>query len=256
MKSTIYVIEHARKDNWSKVKNYGECRTFLRAGMTRSGSLNTGLTKEDEARLEAELGYDTGTLAKSSPFWHTFAVVLEDVGTTLDISNPNDELQYLLAKAHKRVADGHSRLNPSMDYVMYNKEQEAISINEANKARINAIIEYSKMSMDEKRKALRVLGLGSTNNSESMIESTLFTYIENNSKEFMTRWVSNNDKDVEFLIEEAVAHHILRKNKTSYYYGTDMLGTFLNDTIAFLKDKNNSDVRKAITAALESKKAA
>lgn len=254
MNSSIYVLKHARKDNWSGVTHYNKCKTYLRANLTRSGSLNTGLTLEDERRLEKALGYPEGELSKSNmEFWKSYSIVIGDEDEVLNIENPYHELKYLLAKSHKRVADGMDKINPSKDFVLINKESEAVAKNKVNRKRIDAIVEYKKMTPDQMRKCLKVLGVNATNSSQEVVESTLFDFIDVNPTDFFVRWVENQDRDIEYLISQAVTKNVLRKNRTTYYYGTDIVGGTLEDAIAYLKDKKNSDIRKAIMNAVDYK---
>lgn len=254
MNSNIFIVKHARKDNWSGVSHYNKCKTYLRANLTRTGSLNTGLTLDDEKRLEQALGYSDGELAKSNiEFWKSYSVVVDETGLTLNIDNPYDELRYLLLKSHKRVANGIDMLNPSKDFVMINKESEAIAKNKVNRKKIDAIVEYKKMTPEQMRRCLKVLGINAGNSSVEVVESSLFEFIENNPADFFIKWVENNDRDIEYLISQAVTKNIVRKNRTSYYYGTDLLGGTLEDAIAYMKDKKNSDIRKAIMNAVDYK---
>lgn len=254
MNSTTYIVKHARKDSWAGVSHYNKCKTYLRANLTRTGSLNTGLTPDDEKRLEKALGYPEGELSKANTeFWTSYSVVVDEKGLSLDISNPYDELRYLLLKAHKRVADGLDKVNPSKDFVLVNKENEAVSKNKVNRKKMDAIMEFRKMTPEQMRKCLKVLGVNASNSSQDVVESSLYDFIENNPSDFFIKWVENKDRDLEYLISQAVTKNVIRKNRTSYYYGTDLVGGTLDDAIAYLKDKKNSDIRKAIMNAVDYK---
>lgn len=252
----IYQLKYARKNEWANgVYQYNRCKTYLRANLTRTGSLNTGLTPDDERRLEIALSYPEGHLAKTNiDFWKTYSIVLEEEdGITLDDENPHDELMYLLAKAHKRVANGIEKINPSTDFVLVNKESEAIAKNRINRKRRDAFKEYDSMTPEQMRKCLKVLGVSADNSSVDVVESTLYDLIENNPTDFFVKWVENKDRDFEYLISQAVSKNVLRKNRTTYLYGTDVIGGTLEDAISYLKDKKNSDIRKAIMSAVEYK---
>ena len=43
------------------------------------------------------------------------------------------------------------------------------------------------------------------------------------------------------------------KSKNMYYYGTDVIGTSLEDAIATLDDKKNNDLRLGIMSGIEEK---
>ena len=249
----IVLVKHARKNDWSNVFSYKNCSTTLVANITRSGSRNTGLTPEDEKELEEALGYKEGTLSKTSEFWHTYSIKIGADGKKLNTNNPYDKLIYMVLKSHKRVANGFDTLTPDKDFVLVNQELEAISKNKANRRKREAIVEYSKLTPDQMRKCLKILGINADNSSSEVVESTLYEVIENRPDEFFLKWVDNNNKDIEYMIKQAISKNILRKNKSIYYYGTDIIGASLDDTIAYFKDKNNNDIKLAVMSALEIK---
>mgnify|MGYP000756402647 FL=1 len=53
--------------------------------------------------------------------------------------------------------------------------------------------------------------------------------------------------------EEALSKNIIRKNRASYYFGTDLIGNGLEDVIAYLKDKKNQDIYLSIMSEIKSK---
>ena len=63
----------------------------------------------------------------------------------------------------------------------------------------------------------------------------------------------NREKEITFIIEEALSKNILRKNRAAYYFGTDLIGNGIEDVIAYLKDKKNQDIYLSIKSELESK---
>ena len=69
----------------------------------------------------------------------------------------------------------------------------------------------------------------------------------------MLKWVNNADKDINYLIEEAIAKNIIRRNRSQYFFGTDMIGNGLDDAIAYLKDKKNQEIMLAIKQEIKSK---
>lgn len=248
----IFVVKHARRHEWANnVTQYNRCKTYLCANLTRTGSLNTGLTPEDEKRLEELLHYPAGELSRGSKFWEHYSVLLTEKELVLNTEEPRDELAYLLLKAHQRVANGVDKVTPSHDFVMVNRENEAIAKNKVNRKKREAVAEFNKMTPDQMRRCLKVLGISASNASIEVVEDTLYTFIENDPAQFFVKWVENSNRDIEYLINQAVTNNVLRKNKTTYLYGTDIIGGTLEDAIIYLKDKKNSDIRRAIMNAVE-----
>ena len=171
----------------------------------------------------------------------------------LNTDKPEDELKYIFLKGHKRVATSIPNITKSTDYVLINKTSEAEVVNKINKTKREAYREMDKMSMEEMRKCLRVFGIKSDNLANELIEAKLSEQIEKDPSAFLTRWVNNTDKETVFVIEEALTKNIIRKNRTQYYFGTDIIGNGLEDVIAYLKDKKNNDIKMAILNEIKSK---
>jgi hypothetical protein len=69
----------------------------------------------------------------------------------------------------------------------------------------------------------------------------------------MLKWVNNPNKETQFLIENALSKNILRRNRTQYFYGTEMIGNGIDDAIAYLNDKKNQDIKMSILQETKSK---
>jgi hypothetical protein len=243
-----------RKNNpWAGLVKYKNCFDYIAPYFTRSGSIYTGLTPEDEARFEKALGYAEGTLAKTSPFWQTFTVKVGAKSVILDDSFPRQEMIIKFLSGHKRVATSLDKLTAGKDYILINRQAEAIEQNRINKLRRDAIKAFDKLSLDEMRRCLRLFGVKSDNLSNELVESTLFNLVDKQPKKFFEKWIDNKDKDTEFLIEEAIAKGVIRKDRTQYYYGTEMLADSLQDCIAYLDAKKNQDLRISIMNQVENK---
>jgi hypothetical protein len=203
--------------------------------------------------LEKEIGYPSGHLSPTSSFWDTFAVKIGRSDVILDTDRPEDELKYLFLKKHKRVADGLNNVTPSTDYVIINKDSEAKEANKINKIKREAYRELDKMSIEDMRKCLRLYGIKSDTMSNELIEAKLSEQIENAPDRFLQKWVNNPNREISFVIEEAIAKNIIRKNRSQYYFGTDLIGNGIEDVIAYLNDKKNQDIRLAIQQEIKSK---
>ena len=147
---------------------------------------------------------------------------------------------------HKLVATSLDKLTEGKDYLLINRQAEAIEANKINKLRRDAIIEFGKLSLDQMRKCLRLFGLNGERMSNELVESTLFNLVDKQPKKFFDLWVNNKSKDTQFILEEAIAKGVIRKQKTQYYYGTEMIADSLNDAIAYLDNKKNQDLKLAI----------
>lgn len=247
------IVRIIKTNPWTGITKWPTCFDYISSYWTRSGNLYTGLSTEDAARLEKEMSYPEGQLSSNSAFWDTFAIKIGRNDVILDTNKPEDELKYLFLKNHKRVANGLNNIKPNTDYVIINKDSEAEEANKINKAKREAYREFDKMSIEDMRKCLRLYGIKSDTMSNELVEAKLNEQIEKSPKQFMTKWVENPNKEINFVIEEAISKNIIRKNRSQYYFGTDLIGNGLEDVIAYLKDKKNQDIKLAILNEIKSK---
>lgn len=247
------IVRILKTNPWSGITKWSTCYDYIASYWTRSGNLYTGLSAQDAERLEKEIGYPSGHLSSTSSFWDTFAIKVGRNDVILDTDKPEDELKYLFLKKHKRVADGLNNITPSTDYVIINKDSEAKEANKINKVKREAYRELDKMSIEDMRKCLRLYGIKSDTMSNELIEAKLSEQIESAPDRFLQKWVNNPNREISFVIEEAIAKNIIRKNRSQYYFGTDLIGNGLEDVIAYLNDKKNQDIRLAIQQEIKSK---
>ena len=247
------IVRILKVNPWTGLTKWPTTFDYVGPYWTRSGNIYTGLTNEDARRLEKALGKQEGELNPNSEFWTTFAVRIGAKDLILNTDRPMDELQYLFLKNHKRVAVGLSNIDPSKDYVMINSDAEAEQQNKANKTKREAYRELDKMSIEDMRKCLRLYGMKSDTMSNELVEAKLTEQIEKSPEKFILKWVNNADKEINYLIEEAIAKNIIRRNRSQYFFGTDMIGNGLDDAIAYLKDKKNQEIMLAIKQEIKSK---
>ena len=247
------IVRIMKVNPWTGLTKWPTTFDYVGPYWTRSGNIYTGLSTEDARRLEKALNKEEGELSPNSDFWTTFAVKLGKRDLILDTDKPLDELQYLFLKGHKRVADGLANMNPSKDYVLINKDSEAEQANRINKIKREAYRELDKMSIEDMRKCLRLYGMKSDTMSNELVEAKLTEQVETAPDKFMLKWVNNPNKEINFVIEEAIAKNIIRKNRTQYFFGTDLIGNGIDDVIAYLNNKKNQDIRIAIQQEIKSK---
>ena len=109
------------------------------------------------------------------------------------------------------------------------------------------------MSLEDMRKCLRLLGIKADTMSNELVEARVGENVEADPARFIRIWVDNPNKEINFVIEEALSKNIIRKNRASYYFGTDLIGNGLEDVIAYLKDKKNQDIYLSIMSEIKSK---
>ncbi len=243
----VVELKIKKKNPWGPFIKYKNCFDYIAPYYTRSGSIYTGLTPEDEKYYEKALGYEDGHLSKTSDFWTTFCVKVGARGLLLDDANPRQAMIIKFLSNHKRVATSLDKFTAGKDYLLINREAEAIEANKINKLRRDAIKEFDKLSVDQMRKCLRLFGVGGTDRmSNELVESTLFNLVDKQPKRFFDKWVDNKSKETEYLIESAIAKGVIRRDRTQYFYGTEMFADSLTDAIAYLDNKKNQDLKLSI----------
>lgn len=247
------IVRNTKVNPWTGLIKWSNCFDYVGSYWTRSGSRYTGLTAEEATDLEKKLGLAEGMLRPDSSYWDTFAVKIGKREVIIDTDRPEGELQYKFLKKHKRVADGINKVSPSTDYVLIDKEAEAEVANKANKVKRDAYRALDKMTLEEMRKCLRLFGIKADTMSNELIEARLTENIERDPAKFIRIWVENPNKEINFIIEEALSKNIIRKNRAAYYFGTDLIGNGIEDVIAYLKDKKNQDLYLSIVSEIKSK---
>lgn len=247
------IVRIIKSNPWTGLTKWSKCFDYLSPYYTRTGNYYTGLTPQQAIEFEKKLGYPEGHLSVNSDFWTTFVIKLGKEELVLNTEKPLDELRYLFLKGHKRVADGLANINPSKDYVLINKDVEAEEANKINKIKREAYRNFDKMSIEDMRKCLRLYGLRADDMSNELVEAKMSEQVEKDPARYLLKWVNNDEKELMFIIEEAVAKNIIRKNRTQYFYGTDMLGNGIDDVISYLKEKKNQDIKMTILQEIKSK---
>lgn len=249
----VVELKIKKKNPWAGLVKYRSCFDYIAPYFTRSGSIYTGLTPEDEKYFEKVLGYNEGHLAKTSDFWNTFCVKIGTRSLLLDDSIPRQAMIIKFLTGHKRVATSLDKLDAGKDYLLINREAEAIEQNKINKIRRDAIKEFDKLSLEQMRKCLRLFGANADQMSNELVESTLFGFVDKQPQKFFDLWVNNKSKETRFILENAIAKGVIRKDHTQYYYGTDLIATSIEEAIAYLDNKKNQDLKLVIINETENK---
>jgi hypothetical protein len=244
------ILHPVNRDKWAGITRYKNCHDQIGTYYLRNGSIYTGLSREDETRLSERLRLD---LHPNSDFWNTFYIKVGSKDVTFDTKDPIEELKYLFLKNHKDVAVSLQDNNPRAKYVLINRDEEAKSENVKFKVKRTAIKELDKLSKEDIVKALRLFGLSSATISAEQAEEKLNKIVDNDPQKFLDVWVNNKNRNTQFLIEEAVTKNIIRKNKTTYLYGSDIIGGDINAAVNYLNDPKNGDLKLTIQDQLDIK---
>jgi hypothetical protein len=244
------ILRPLNKNTWSNVQKYRNCNEDLGPYLTRSGGIYTGLTPADEVKLGARLGLD---LRQSSDFWKTFFIRTNTRDIYLDTEDTNDELKYLFLKGHKRVKNSLLENKAGANFVLINKDEEAKVSNLASRVTRKAFAAFDKLTTNDMRKVLRLYGENGDNMSPEIVEERLSKLIEGNPSRFLDKWVDNDSREVEVLLEKAVSANSIRKNLNLYKYGSEVIGRSKEEAIHFLENPTNQDIKRSILIEIDAK---
>ena len=226
---------------------YSKCFERLTVQSQRgTGVLNTGLTDEDERRLEKKMNMSQGTLSRyNKDYWNKFYIDVPKEGKELDLANPKDELTYFVLKAHQRIANSEMERfdSPFAEYVMTSVEQEAKVENKKSKLKRKAYKVFSNMNTTEMRDVLKVIGKRAGDDaSVDFIESQLDKIVTEDPQEFLAT-VEDPTFVMRAFIDDCLSSRVLTKSGTKYVLpGGDVVGYTLEQTIEYLKNPDNQEV--------------
>lgn len=244
------ILRPLNKHKMLNLVKFKNCYDYLVPYYTRSGNIYTGLTSDDAKRLGDMLNIN---LFPNSGWWSSFNVRIGADDVYFETEDPLDEIRYLFLKNHKRVKSSMFEHKATADYLLINKDEEAKRENIFNKAKVDAIFEFKRMSATDMRKCLRLFGNNAESMSNELVENAMFKIVENNPDMFLSKWVNNKDRELEVVIEQSIARNIIRRNKNIYKYGSEVIGYSMQEVIDFLAAPKNQDIKLSILNAIEAK---
>lgn len=241
-KGKIYKVKLRAADHWSGVQKFDDCRTILYPLMDGFGRTVTGLSLEDESRLETELGLEKGHLARNSKFWTTFFIQLDSKGITLDTSDPQQELQYLFLLRSKKISKSLKAITPDALGVMYCEEDEAKTANVTRGVKVKAFKKFSTLTHDDMKKILTMYGKRAVDSmANDVIEDILGAEVELNPKRFLDI-ADDPNLEKKMFITGLINKGILKKIGNRIVYGETTLGADLDSAVQFLSDSKNQPI--------------
>ncbi len=267
-KETVLSLKSIVREGWLPKGHDGEyqftgCEQWkVPPKSTQTGQRQTGLTADDEARLEKALRMTPGSLNKyNDDYWANYKIKIPKEGRTFYLENPKDELDVLVLKAHPDIANSAMEVmdSPDATHFLTSVEKEAEVSNAKDSAERRAIKVYTQLTTEEKADVLKVYALLSgkpaakitKSTSTDMIESMLYKKLKDDAEEFV-RIVEDPSFKTRVLIDNLVSKKILIKSGSKYVvHGGDTVGATLQDTIDFLEEPSNQDVKLSLMGKLD-----
>lgn len=254
-------LKQFRKEGWLPEGHDGEYRFTGTAEVLTvqrhkdTGVYVTGLTEEDEKRLEKSLNKLPGTLSRhNKDFWGKFFIKIPRSGMVLYLDNAEHELMWLVCKAHQFIANSEEDklYTPFARYVMTSEEEIEKKVNDKFELKSRAFAKYSTMSMQEQIDFLRVFGKNpGSEPRESFIRSQISKVIEDEPAKFLEIMEDKGYKTKVFLKECVAKNIVLEKGTKFVLQGGDVIGYTLDQAIEYLKNPENQEVLIMLKGQLE-----
>lgn len=227
----------------------------------RTGKYDTGLSPEDQERLENLTGFDlSDKYIKDTPhpYWANQGVVVLPNGTKIfDDTKPQDEITIKMLKASELVANSMREYEegkfPLATHVIFD-EREGLEIKASKNAiKREAYNESSKLSRNKKVEIIQVLlNKGVRKQSDDYIDVTFDDLIESQSEKVLE--LIRKDKEdlaVHAMVLEGLEKNVLRKEGTSVYYMDDQLGFDVSSAVQYFRDPSNQKLKAEIINKLK-----
>lgn len=243
--SNIVKVRPIKRPTWNNFIRFKNTKDSLAPMHDSTGTIRTGLTKDDAIRLGAILQKD---LNPASTFWHEYRVIMTDKEREFNLDNPEHELAVMFLRGDKRVANSQEEYDkgefPYAQYVIYDEEKAAKDKNKEFTVKRKAIIEFNKLSTDQMADILKLYPgfINLTSTKSDVIEASLFELLEKDPDKFIN-FAGDKRLDMKVFLKDLVSAKILRKNRTAFYYGEDSLGHDEESTITYLEDPKHQSLK-------------
>lgn len=253
--SNIVIVKPIKRSTWGGTVRYKNTKDSISPMYDHTGTVVTGLTRDDADRLGKSLQKD---LSPASKFWYEYRIIMTDKPREFNMDNPEHELAIKFLQGDKRVANSQEDLDkglyPYANYVIYDEEKAAIEKNKGFTTKRKATAEFSKLSIDQMIDLLKLYPgyVNMTSVTPDVIEANLYEKLEEDPARFLTL-VGDKKLDMKVFLKDLVNAKILRKNKTAFYYGEDFIGHDEETAITFLDDPQHQSLKIDLAQQIKNK---
>jgi hypothetical protein len=260
------IIKQFRKIGWVDAAPDAEYQlsntaTVLSVQRDRTtGIMNTGLTKEDEVRLEGVLGLTSGTLSKTSNYWDqdNFNIRFTKEGITLyPRTKALDEIKWRVMLEHSWIANSEKTRTdwPFAWYVMTSEEEQTRETNKSINVKAEAFKEFLSMSEQSLKDFLVAYGKNPGNNASlEFIKAQVGKVVDTEPDTFLSL-VKSVDYKYKVFLKKLIDKGIVRENGGKYtLIGGEVLGFSFDQAIDFLQKEQNQEVLVSLKGQLQAAK--
>jgi len=246
--------------------------------MDRQGNLiNPFASDEERAWLQKTLDVDLNVYKKTDNYWHKFKVKLGKTERKLNLSNPQDYVDYLVLKLNKQfiapIGTKKDSYLQTQRYALVREEDETTEIVNKESKKIEAYKAFGKMEDDKQAMVnfLKVYGQTAVNVGPKKAKVTLNTkrelliqmvseVIEKDLNGFLNTVKDKENYDIKLLVANAVEVGAIIKEQRKYFMqGGDALCNeglvpTIDNVIEYLKAPKNQDIKLMLTARVDNAK--
>lgn len=244
-------VTFGQSDSKGGIKpKFANCSDKWVVGMSRTtGSIMTGLTKEQERSFEEKFSMNEGELSRNSDYWSNYFIIIPEDGLRLNTEVDEDLFKYILLKNDPRIVEGEEELlkSPRAEYYIVSEENTAKTHNLKRNVVAKAYAKFAKMSQAEIVDALFMYGKGAVNLDPEVAQNRLGELLDEDPSKFNDIVGDPLFKDKVF-IHKLIRSGIVKKHGTGkgnnmpLYFQDIMLGSNVDEAVAFVKAKENSAI--------------
>jgi ribosomal protein S20 len=241
-------------------------RDYLVPVDTQGNLHNPFINEEEKLWLETELDLDLNFHRRENNYWHTAKIVLGKSDKRIDLGNPKQYIDYIIARANKMyiAPDVKSQKNKATyKYAIVAEGAEVKATASKAKLRTEAYKFLGKIE-DDKQEMLDFLKVYGKKVSKVSKEEFLVGELEKLIIEDLDGFLAiAHDKpnyDIKLLIAQAVEAGAVIKDKRKYFLpgGDALCGEgdvpTIENAIVYLKNKANQDVLSTLKARIKNAK--
>jgi hypothetical protein len=218
-----------------------------------------GMTQKEF--FEKELGVNLNhTLPHEDNFWRTDRrgrVTLTKEGTTLNLNIALDMLKYLILLANKMLVSpsyDERTLKATYEFMIVDESKVTVKKLEEASIKAQAYVKFAEITNSKKATIGFIKSLGRAipaTATEDWLKSEVLTIVDNNPNYFL-EIVNHPQYEYRIFVQEAIeAGAIIRKGEKRYTLDNGAELGDLTDTINYLNNPDNQEVKLRVKAKVE-----
>jgi hypothetical protein len=198
------------------IKFFPGAKNRIACGQDEFGA-KTGLTKEQEAYFEKELGLDPGTLARTNEkFWTEWNVKVGAGGVILNDEFPKHAMDIIVLKQRSHIGQTLAdSKRTGIQYIMTSEDHDAEVANDNRSYMVKAFAHLDTMTEEDMSNYLLATGRKVKGLSPKAIKKLVGDDAELAPKNFL-RVVQDDDKDLKVFINELLNYGIFSKSGSAW----------------------------------------